>query len=170
MRPRNTQAPAPSRGCHGTSSVTRLQVAKRGMRRSQCMAKRTQPAMFTFAIPILQYCAFTHFCCRACARMPDLVSEVDSDRRAARASRAWPLPGSGARARASGSGGRAQPAARRIMSHGHWNNFAASQAGSLSCMHGCMHGISLWMHGCDAEFWLAGCLLRPRKSSRGHAT
>ena len=36
--------------------------------------------------------------------------------------------------------------------------FAASQAGSPSCMHGCMHGISLWMHGCDAEFWLAGCL------------
>ena len=50
--------------------------------------------------------------------MPDLVSEVDSDRRAARASRAWPLPGSGARAGASGFGGRAQPAARRIMSHG----------------------------------------------------
>ena len=49
--------------------------------------------------------------------MPDLVSEVDSDRRAARASRAWPLPGSGARARASGFGGRTQPAARRIMSH-----------------------------------------------------
>ena len=43
----------------------------------------------------------SHFCCRACARMPDLVSEVDSDRRAARASRPWPLPlacpGSGAR-------------------------------------------------------------------------
>ena len=31
--------------------------------------------------------------------MPDLVSEVDSDRRAARGSWAWPLPGSGARAR-----------------------------------------------------------------------
>ena len=50
--------------------------------------------------------------------MPDLVSEVDSDRRAARASRAWPLPGSGARARASGSAVRTETAARRIMSHG----------------------------------------------------
>ena len=26
-------------------------------------------------------------------------------------------------------------------------------------MHGCMHGISLWMHGCDAELWLADWLL-----------
>ena len=67
------------------------------------------------------------------------------------------------------AGARSQlPAASCRMATG--TIFAASQAGSPSCMHGCMHGISLWMHGCDAEFWLAGCLLRARKSSRGHAT
>ena len=83
--------------------------------------------------------------------MPDLVSEVDSDRRAARASRAWPLPGSGARARASGSGKRAQPDARRIMSHGCVTIFealAASQRAriqhrihaSIGKFHACSHG------------------------------
>ena len=60
-----------------------------------------------FFLIFLLYGLPSHFCSHSSARMPDLVSEVDSDRRAARASRAWPLPGSGARARASGSGGRA---------------------------------------------------------------
>ena len=42
--------------------------------------------------------------------MPDLVSEVDSDRRAARASRAWPLPGSGANPDSAGARSRARAA------------------------------------------------------------
>ena len=67
------------------------------------------------------------------------------------------------------AGARSQlPAASCRMATG--TIFAASQPGIQSCMHGCMHEISLWMHGCDAEFWLAGYLLRPQKSSRGHAT
>eukprot|EP01048_Picozoa_sp_COSAG05_P026251 COSAG05_NODE_7064_length_861_cov_0.961942_2_plen_80_part_01 len=52
-----------------------------------------------------------------------MLSEVDSDRRAARGSRVWPLAGSGARAGSSGPGARAQPASRLTMSHGHWNKF-----------------------------------------------
>ena len=60
-----------------------------------------------FSAPVRGYSPLSHFCSHSSARMPDLVSEVDSDRRAARASRAWPLPGSGARARASGFAGRA---------------------------------------------------------------
>ena len=86
--------------------------------------------------------------------MPYLVSEVNSDRRATRASRACHLPGFGARARASGSGGRAQPAARRIMSHGRVTIFGAltgSQPARIqhrihasigkfhACSHACMH-------------------------------
>ena len=65
----------------------------------------------------------SHFCRRSLARTSVLVSEVDSDRRAARCSRACPPAGSGARAGGSGPGARAQPASRRTMSHGHWNNF-----------------------------------------------
>ena len=90
------------------------------------------------------------------------VSEVDSDRRAARASRAWPLPGSGARARASGSGQRAQQAARRIMSHGRVTIFGAltrSQPAriqhrihaSIGKFHACSHAC---MTGCLAGWYM----------------
>ena len=91
----------------------------------------------------------THFCSRSLARTSVLVSEVESDRRAARGSRAWPLAGSTspsvqstsisppfalptvpgalwgrlARAGGSGPGARAQPASRLTMSHGPWNKF-----------------------------------------------
>ena len=123
----------------------------------------------------------SHFCCHSSARMPDLVSEVDSDSRAARASRAWTLPGSGARARASGFGGRAQPAARRIMSHGHWNHFGrhpsrqpariqhrihASIGKFHACSHACMTGClpgwlqKLFQWPCDMMRRAAGCARR----------
>ena len=89
--------------------------------------------------------------------MPDLVSEVDSDRRAARASRAWPLPGSGARARASGSGGRAQPAARRIMSHGRVTIFGALAGSQPARIQHRIHASIGKFHACS-HACMTGCL------------
>ena len=97
---------------------------------------------------LLVYSPPSHFCCRSLARTSVLLSEVDSDRRAARGSRAWPLAGSGARAGGSGPGARARPASRRTMSHGHWNNFRMI-AGSHPApdMHACIQDFptDAWM-------------------------
>ena len=85
-------------------------------------------------------------------------SEGDSDRRAARASRAWPLPGSGARARASGSGGRAQPAARRIMSHGRVTIFGALACSQPARIQHRIHASVGKFHACS-HAWTPRCML-----------
>ena len=106
-----------------------------------------------------RYCPSSHFCSRSLARASVLLSEVDSDRRAARGSRVWPLAGSGARAGSSGPGARAQPASRLTMSHGHWNKFLSfsrqpfnANSASHPCIRreildACMQ-IGRWMAAC----------------------
>ena len=136
------------------------------------------------------YSLLSHFCSHSSARMPDLVSEVDSDRRAARGSWAWPLPGSGARSRASASGESAQPAARRIMSHGRVTIFGAltgSQPARIqhrihasigkfhACSHACMTGClpgwlqKLFQWPCDMMRRAAGCARPPNPEARARA-
>ena len=74
---------------------------------------------------------------------------------AQRASRAWPLPGSGARARASGSGGRAQSDAPH---HVAWPLEQFLQPAKQAARHACMAACMEFPYGCMDTMLNSGLL------------